>query len=67
MVRVMKNDLINHYKTQTEKAQKYLVRYIDELKLHFGIEDSHVIKIMETELKNLKNKYCSKKWFKFWR
>lgn len=62
----MKNELLNHNKTQSEKAQKYLVRYIEELKLHFGIEDSHVIKILEYELKNLKNKYCSKKWFKFW-
>ncbi len=41
----MKNEILEHYKQQSEKAQKYLVRYIEELKLHFGITDSQIIKI----------------------
>ena len=62
----MKNEILEHYKQQSEKAQKYLVRYIEELKLHFGITDSQIIKILDKELKNLKAKFYPKKWFKFW-
>ena len=62
----MKNEILEHYKQQSEKAQKYLVRYIEELKLHFGITDSQIIKILDKELKNLKAKFYPKKGFKFW-
>lgn len=62
----MKNEYTEHYKLQISKAQKYLFRYIEELKMHFGINDTHIIKILEEEVKNLKNKYKPQKWFKFW-
>lgn len=57
-------ELLEHYKNQRAKAQYYLHRYIDELKLHFGLEDSHILKIFEKELKILRAKNFQKSWFK---
>ena len=56
-------ELLEHFKIQRMKAQYYLQRYIDELKLHFGIEDIHIIKILENEIKILKNKDKQSIWF----
>lgn len=58
-------ELLQHYKTQQIKAKNYLQRYIDELKFHLGLEDSHIIKIFEIQLKELKSKNFSSKWNKF--
>ena len=60
-------ELIEHYNLQQQKAQYYLQRYIDELKLHFGIDDFHIIKILEHEIKIIKNKNKSYKWFNFFK
>lgn len=56
-------ELLEHFKIQRMKAQYYLQRYIDELKLHFGIDDIHIIKILENEIKILKNKDKQSIWF----
>ena len=42
-------ELLEYFKTQRMKAQYHLQRYIDELKLHFGIDDIHIIKILEND------------------
>ena len=60
-------ELIEHFKLQQQKAQYYLQRYIDELKLHFGIDDFHIIKILENEIRITKNKNPPKKWFDFFK
>ena len=49
-------ELLQHYKQQQIKALNYLQRYIDELKFHLGLEDEHIIKIFELQLKELKAK-----------
>ena len=49
-------ELLQHYKSQQIKARNYLQRYIDELKFHLGLEDKHIIKIFELQLKELKSK-----------
>ena len=49
-------ELLNHYKQQQIKAQNYLQRYIDELKFHFGLEDIHIIKIFENQIREIKAK-----------
>ena len=59
--------LLEHYKIQQQKAQYHLQRYIDELKLHFGIDDFHIIKILENEIRIAKNKSSYNKWFNFFR
>ena len=56
-------ELLNHYKQQQIKAQNYLQRYIDELKFHLGLEDRHIIKIFENQLRELKLKNHSTRWF----
>ena len=60
-------ELLEHYKRQSERAQYYIKRYIDELKLHFLLEDEHIIKIFEEEIKFLKKKNPQKHWFHFFR
>ena len=60
-------ELSEHFKIQRTKAQYYLQRYIDELKLHIGIDDFHIIKILENEIRSIKNKNNSSKWFNFLR
>ncbi len=56
------NELLEHIKKQSMKAQYYLQRYIDELKLHFWLEDKQIIKILETEIKKLKKKNPPNLW-----
>ena len=60
-------ELIEHYNLQRQKAQYYLQRYIDELKLHFGIDDFHIMKILENEIRIIKSKNNSHKWFNFFK
>lgn len=57
-------ELLEHYRNQRAKAQSYLHRYIDELKLHFGLEDNQILKIFENELKILRAKNSGGAWFK---
>lgn len=56
-------ELLEHYKRQRIKAQNYLQRYVDELKFHFGLSDSHIIKILDAQIKSLRMKNNSKKWY----
>ena len=60
-------ELLEHYKNQCAKAQYYLHRYIDELKLHFGLEDNQILKIFEKERKILKSKNFDRAWFNFFK
>ena len=60
-----RNELLEHYKRQSTKAQYYLERYIDELRLHFALDDFHIIKILEKQVKTLKSRLTSRKLFWF--
>lgn len=60
---MIENEISKHYKIQSEKARYYLKRYIEELKLHFLIEDKHIIRILNAEIKDLKKQNSREWWF----
>ena len=60
-------ELLQHYKTQQKKALYYFQRYIEELKFHFGLNNSHIIKIIEIQLRILKSENRRFNLFKFFR
>lgn len=60
-------EIKEYYKMQAVKAQYYLSRYINELQLHFSLDDFYIIKILETQLRVMKIKNRSKNWTKFFK
>ena len=57
--------ILKNYDTQITKAQYCFHKYIDDLKLHFEIEDNHILKILQNEIKIIKSKNTAKIWFNF--
>lgn len=49
-----------------KKSYKYVIRYINELKLHFSLSDSQILKVLNLVINEIKRKNTTKKrWFFF--
>lgn len=61
----MGKKILKNCDKQMIKAQYYFHKYIDDLKLHFELENNHILKILQNEIKILKSKNTVKIWFNF--
>ncbi len=52
----------NVQKNQEEKAKEYLMHYLGELKLHFNLEDSDIIKILRKSYFELNKESIVQRW-----
>ena len=48
-------------------ARRSLNNYIDQLKIHFELEEKEIISILNSLTQSKKNKYFIKKWWHIWK
>ncbi len=51
---------------RTQNAKKSLDSYIDQLELHFDLDEKAVYNILKSTLQTRKNKKLKKKWWQIW-
>ncbi len=49
-------------KNKNQKAKEYLMHYLGELKLHFNLEDSDIIKILRNSYFELNKESIVQRW-----
>ena len=61
----MKNTLlVNKESENSKKAEKYIFKYLNELKIHFNLSDNQIIKILNSIVLKLKKKSNNQNWWK---
>ena len=52
----------NIQKNERQRAKEYLLHYLGELKLHFNLDDSDIIKILRNSYFELNKESIVQKW-----
>ncbi len=61
----MKNSLLVKKEAEyNKKAEKYIFKYLNELKIHFNLTDNQIIKILNSITQKLKKKTNNQNWWK---
>ncbi|MDD3237179.1 MAG: hypothetical protein PHV37_03700 [Candidatus Gastranaerophilales bacterium] len=58
------NLLLNNPSDNSKKAEKYIYKYLNELKIHFNLSDKCIIKILSKCLSNIKKTSMKESWWK---
>lgn len=62
----MKNSLlVNHNTDNNKKVERYILNYLNELKIHFSLSDCQLINVLNTTLIKLKKSCRKKAWYDF--
>lgn len=60
----MNNSVITTNQAEnTKKAEKYICKYLGELKIHFNLSDYQIIRILNSITQKLKKKSKEKIWW----
>lgn len=59
-----KNVLVNNQSENTKKAEKYIYKYLGEIKLHFNLTNQNLIKILNLTINKLKKEANINTWWK---
>ena len=61
----MRENLLNRKDNNFKAAEKYALRYFDDLQNHFALSDIQMINIIKTSLNSFKKRESKKKWWQF--
>lgn len=61
----MRENLLNRKDNNFKAAEKYALKYFNDLQKHFLLSDVQMIGIIKTSLNNFKNRENKKKWWQF--
>ena len=61
----MAENLLNRKDNNYKYAEKYVLRYFDDLQNHFSLTDGQIIHILKNTLLNFKKRVNKKKWWQF--
>lgn len=59
----MRENLLNKKDNSVKSAEKYALRYFDDLRNHFSLTDSQLINLLKNCIDKLKKKNPQKKWW----
>lgn len=59
--------LSNSDAQKKQAAKKSLNNYVNQLKTHFDLNDTEIIKILDSILKSKKRNIIIKKWWQIWK
>jgi len=57
----------NSKNKKNQDVKRSLNNYINQLKIHFDLNDEEIFNIVESVQKSRKNNYCVKKWWQIWK
>lgn len=63
----MRENLLNKKENNISNAEKYAMKYFEDLKNHFGLTNFQLIKILKNCISKLKDRNCSKKWWQIFK
>lgn len=52
---------------RNQDVKRLLNNFLTQIKLHFDISDEDITQVLESLIRNRKNKYHQKKWWQFWK
>lgn len=61
----MRENLLNRKDNDYIAAQKYALKYFEDLQTHFSLSDIQIINIIKTSLDKFKKHSKEKKWWHF--
>lgn len=50
-----------------QSAKKSLFNYVNQLQIHFDLNDVDVVRVLESVVRNRKNNVNKKKWWQVWK
>ncbi len=61
----MAENLLNRKDNNYKSAEKYVLRYFDDLQNHFSLSDMQIVNILKNTLLTFKKRTNKKKWWQF--
>lgn len=61
----MQEHLLNRKDNNFKAAEKYALKYFDDLQKHFSLSDMQIINILKNSLNSFKKRVNKKKWWHF--
>ena len=61
----MRENLLNRKDNNFRAAEKYALKYFNDLQKHFSLSDIQMIGIIKTALNRFKKRENQKKWWQF--
>ena len=61
----MAENLLNRKNNNYKSAEKYVLKYFDDLQKHFALSDVQIVYILKNTLLSFKKRMNKKKWWQF--